>query len=379
MVNSELTPAIITLKYSSQAKCVVNGITIYHFYIECQNLRELPLDPNPRDPSEDRKPYKAMRDTLRTEPKMFSLKNLGINSIASKVTLKSNNIVELEFKPGLGVINGGHTMQAILDERLESTIDPLAKVRLEVVEFEYFDQSEVASIAQSKNLSTQIKPYSTAHYLGYFDPLIGCMQRTNADKIILYEGQDVDNPAMKGDELIVLLTMFNPNVYDTDNHPISCITGKGKVFDSWILENKNGTPSLSVLYPLTDSILDFTEYVRGTLNENCGTSLNRQKIISDYKLKEPVMQPFSGCKMSYNLPIGLIYPIFAAFRADIHIVDGKAEWIENPKLLFNRIKLKLIGHWLDAWKQDQNVTKFSRNKLLWKVLYDTVDAEKKND
>lgn len=307
---------------------------------------------------------------------MFFFKNLGINSIASKVVVsKGKNDVTIEFNPGTGVVNGGHTMKAILDVKDLQVIDPHAIVRLEVIVFDNLDKDTLTAIANSKNMTSVLKAYSKANLLGYFIPLKGYLKDDYASKIVWYEGAEVSISALKGDDIIVILNLFNIEKYNDFEHPVSSVNSKQTVFNSWENECKKGFTSLSLLYPLVNDIIELYEYVKGNCTVGVGNGLPRISPVAKKECKPPKKQPFTGIAMKYDIDTAILYPILAAFRADLEKKDGVITWIEEPKQLFDKIKRKIADGICETWSQDNSVTKMSRNKLLWRDLYRTVKID----
>ena len=111
MPTMKTTPTEVTVNVVNYSKTIIQGTIEYVFYINGQEYKELPLDANVRLPDVKAKPYKAMLETLATQPEDFFENNLGITVIAEKVTEVTKSKFKLEFPSGTGILNGGHTQK----------------------------------------------------------------------------------------------------------------------------------------------------------------------------------------------------------------------------------------------------------------------------
>ena len=112
------TPTIVEIKVEKKTEIAINDCKEYTFYINGQEYKRLPLDANVREPNISKsKPYKDMCMTLKETPEKFFENNLGISVVATRVDKISENKYKLNFASGTGILNGGHTQQAILDSK----------------------------------------------------------------------------------------------------------------------------------------------------------------------------------------------------------------------------------------------------------------------
>ena len=116
-IGNRTTPTIIEMRYMNYTEIPIKNGIEYTFYVNGDEYKELPLDANVRLPEVNKSsPYKDMCNTLENKPENFFENNLGISIIAEKVELiKTSNKAILTFTSGTGIINGGHTQQAIID------------------------------------------------------------------------------------------------------------------------------------------------------------------------------------------------------------------------------------------------------------------------
>jgi len=366
----------ITLSYFQYNVNNVNGHRVYTFFILCEDYKELPLDPNPRNPVITSAPYKDMCKTLKDEPHLFFLKNGGINAIANKVDMiKSDRKAILSFERGWGIINGGHTQLAILNSKEEFAISSEAIVRLEVIETSSMKLDVLVKIAEAKNSSASVLSSSIAHLQGHFKPIIKEMKPEYEGKIRWHEGREIDGRSISATDLISMLNMFDVDTYNNDRHPIESSNTKTKVFNEWKKSNDGPDPNskLAKIYHLTDDIIDLSEYIESTCTENLGKGFTSIKVMQDAKINGTKSTIVNGYPLRYNVPRGFLLPMLAAFRANLQTdEDGKLEWIENPKDVFDRVKKKLTDTLREYMKNHDNLNKISKDSMPWRVMYDIV-------
>lgn len=117
------TPTSVVIKVEKVTEIAINDCNEYTFYLNGQEYKKLPLDANVREPNVLKsKPYKDMCQTLRETPEKFFENNLGISVVATKVEKISDCKYRLTFASGTGILNGGHTQQAVLDSKQYSQI-----------------------------------------------------------------------------------------------------------------------------------------------------------------------------------------------------------------------------------------------------------------
>ena len=187
---SNNTPTTVVIKIEKHTEVPINGCTEHTFYVNGMEYKELPLDANVREPNVLKsKPYKDMLATLKDKPENFFENNLGISVVASKVNKLSENKYELTFNNGTGILNGGHTQQAILDSHDYPQISK-AIIKITVREKQY-SLARIAEIAAAQNSSTTVKEYSLAEKKGLFQPIKSELTTICPEKekyIIWYEG-----------------------------------------------------------------------------------------------------------------------------------------------------------------------------------------------
>ena len=255
------TPTVIAIEVFKHTEVVILDCTEHTFYINGQEYKKLPLDANVREPNiQKSKPYKEMVTTLHESPEKFFENNLGISVIASDIKrIKgSRSIYEFTFKSGTGILNGGHTQQAILDSQDSPDISKaIVKVSVRV---KNYTLDRIAEIAAAQNSSTAVKEYTLAEKKGLFIPIKKALQDNNEKHIIWWEGRAVPDSTsgMTPDDLIALLNVFNIDWYHSSynqaskSQPTNSSSSKTKAFNRW----QNDPSSFEKIYVLVNDIIE---------------------------------------------------------------------------------------------------------------------------
>ncbi len=361
-------PTTIGMNYFEHNSNTIDGVSVYTFFVRCRELYPMPLEANVRLPSDSATAYVNMRETLQKEPRMFFFKNGGINVIASSVKInKDSKYFELTFDHNYGVLNGGHTQQAIVDENDDYPIDDSAFVRIEVLEWKGQTNQQLASLAAAKNLSTNVKITSTANKKGYFDPLKKEMNQVYEKNIVWFENEETDGDEFSSTDLIAILNLFDIDTYNMSNHPLSSANGPGSVLKSWVKSCDEGNPKLLKVFPLVNDILELYEHILSTFNSGIPRGFTGRKQVKNVQTKNK-STPFTKQPLDFILPKQVLMPVLASFRADVEEFDGEYRWIIEPKYLFDKVKYDLfknVGDFMDR----NDINRLSKDPTIWTNLY----------
>lgn len=372
------TPTEVIINVEKHTSIVINGCTEYTFYVNGQEYKKMPLDANVREPNIAKsKPYKDMILTLKDNPSDFFENNLGISVVASdvdKISSKNNKEqFKLVFNSGTGILNGGHTQQAILDSQINPNIcKAIVKI---VVRKKNYSLSRIAAIAAAQNSSTAVKEYTLAEKKGLFTQIKKNMDCNYEKHIIWWEGKQVpNNMGMTPDDLIALLNVFNIDLYScrynitSKSQPTGSASNKAKVFNKW----QNEPESYMKLYPLINDIIDLSEYIKSTFYDKTGIA--RLGVIQETKgksSKKPLL--FCGKICEYSLPLQFFYPLIAAFRANVYYDSQKKKigWFHDNKELFDTHKKKLCERLISFYKTSysNNLNRAGKDPNLFEALY----------
>lgn len=212
------TPGTVVFKnieYYNACHQFAGDYKFYHIYIKCNDLRYtcLPLDANPREPTLG-DVVTSMQETLVDTPSIFHHLNNGITVIADDVRYsESDKQLEIDFKVGEGICNGGHTYFSIINMEREIPADAYVHVEIvqlpsELVGLER--KKKINDIAAKRNRNRALLPTTQADYLGYYNSFKDALGE-NKKFIVWHEGDSkaADN-AIDSAHFVRLLASIDP-------------------------------------------------------------------------------------------------------------------------------------------------------------------------
>lgn len=337
---------------------------------------------NARQPKITGQTYKIVRESLEDNDGEFHLKNKGIVIIAEDVKFNEyDKTYTVTFKKGQGIVDGGHTykiIQTVIKENknLENqyvTLDIRTGIK---------QQQMIVAIAGGLNKAVQVKDQSLFNLNNDFDWIKDILNnkefkdpnRKLADEIAWSEN---DKGKYKSPDIIALLTLFNINLYPTnqDTCPIPAYSGKANCLK--LFNNDEG--KYKYMDQILLDILDLYEFIKYPVKEHCKHNLGQLKIVNH---KENKHIPFftDMPKTKNELKLCAVYPILGAMRWFVHENDHKKlVWkydYKHVKDFCNRKMPALIemvyqtGHALQ-----HKETEIGKNKPLWQNLYSKVKAD----
>lgn len=284
------------------------------------------LEVNARESSDKGRVPKAIRETLNEKPEWFATYNRGITIVASKIHFDNKkNAVTLSFddREFHGVLDGGHTLRAILDERPEENGQD-GFCNLEI--FTGLENGEIPSVVEARNTSKQVESKSLLNLEGAFEDL-KCAIGEEKSKIIIWKENDEGQFDVR--ELIGLLTALDPNYIKEKKQPIVAYNGKAACLKRF----KDRNEDYKKLYGIAGDALEMWDAIQFCLpptNNSIGASPGSSGRFGGLigvksNLKKPRELPFIKKTTQYNIPTGYIYPVLSAFRA--MLVEAKGKWV----------------------------------------------------
>ena len=373
-IPSNNTPTKVVVKVEKSLETTILGVHEYVLYINGQEYKKLPLDANVREPEPNKsRPYKEMMGTLSDHPEYFFENNLGISVVATKVKPEAGNKFEIEFNEGTGILNGGHTQLAILNSQGNPDISR-AVVRV-TVRVKNYTTSRIAEIAAAQNSSTAVKEYSLAEKRGLFANIKKYMDPNVEKHIIWYEGREV-NKGLEPNDLIAFLNAFNIMSYSSDysqshSQPKESANSKATVFKKW--ENSDNEKDYRIIYPLVNDILKLYEMVQLKMTDY-GSGMSSLSVIRDTQGRGKELI-FSMEKCPYDIPKQMIFPVFAAFRANVYYdaANCKIGWFEDNEKLFKECNKELCNKLRQSFKASGNeLNRLTKDPAIRENLYTTL-------
>ena len=338
----------LPIPYSSQNGKIPKLGTCYVRVEELPESLQDWMKVNPRIPLIDKKTHlrgpvaKAIVDTLIDEPEMMCVRNNGITLLVEKAEhtkeTGGQGILTLTLSdPGAhGIVNGGHTFAAIREaSEHASKPDPWnATVRLHI--YEGLEAARIPDIAEGLNRSLQVNDASLANLQGTFEDIKAALNGKQGFDQIAYKQGDTEDV----DILFVLTLMGMINLSKFPNrksHPNTLFGQQKAVLQGFVEDAGKTVPTYKRILPKLHEVLVLSDLVqREAASRMSGrlkvTNSDKQNRVRSPKHKQKPAH-FAGGTIGGHIPVGWIYPMVAAFRANIDPKkwdDGEFEWLDEP-------------------------------------------------
>jgi hypothetical protein len=305
------------------------------------------MEVNPRVPSRTQKGVlsgpviKGITQTLIDDPEDMAIKNQGIyllvqDAVFTRASGGSGQLTITLADPARhGIVNGGHTYAAIRDAIDNADDEELknitrAQVRLHILQG--IEESKVAEIAEGLNRSKQVDDPSLANLQGHFDRIRDVMKGKNgADAIAYHQGSEGDVYIA---EVLVFLEMFNRERFDRKKHPHYLYSRTKSALQFYQKDLESRPSPLDLLVPRLPEILELSDMIRRETPpaaKRIGFEFGRMKAgksRAGARTNKNIPLPFLNSTMGHRVPNGWLYPMLAAFRANVRwdIPTMKFDW-----------------------------------------------------
>jgi hypothetical protein len=299
------------------------------------------MEVNPRVPNRTKKGLlsgpvsKGIISTLLDSPQDMVLKNQGIYLLVDEANYykgkdDDTGVLNVTFtdKGRHGIINGGHTYTAIREavERAEDQ-DLLALerayVRLNI--YQGIEPESVPEMAEGLNRSKQVDDPSLAHLQGEFDLVRKSMSGKMGEHDIAY------NQGGRGDvyisEILVYLSMFNTERYDSKHHPNSLYNRQALGLKHFKTDMEKDPDNELELIKMLPEFLWLGDKIR-QMTPDAAKKSGFRYFVSMSSAKQSTRLPFIGETVEHRVPNGWLFPMLAAFRANLkrNKKSGELSW-----------------------------------------------------
>lgn len=319
------------------------------------------MEVNPRVPNRSKKGIlagpvaKGILSTLQDSPADMVLKNQGIYLLVDSANFVLGNkggMLHLKFtdKGKHGIVNGGHTYAAIR-EAIETADLPELKnltnayVRLHI--FQGIEADFVPEIAEGLNRSKQVDDPSLVNLQGEFDVIRKALKGVRGENAIAYHQGDEGSIYIS--ELLVYISMFNSMRFSETYHPNGLYNRNSLGLKYFIEDMETDKKYVLQLIEKLPDILWLADAIRKATPEAAKKNnfkFGMAKIGSERAggaTQKGTYLPFLGETINYRVPNGWVYPVLAAFRANLVYENGKANWLIPVKDLLPQVINSLIS------------------------------------
>lgn len=333
------TFTIPTREYRSLPIPSLEGGKIGDCFVEVTALPDMLddfMEVNPRVPNRTQKGVlsgpvvKGIIETLTESPDDMAIKNQGIYLLVedAEFTRAQGGAGKLRITLAdptrHGIVNGGHTYAAIKDaienaDDVTRTSLERAHVRLHLLQG--IDEAKVAEIAEGLNRSKQVDDPSLANLQGHFDKIREVMGgKPGAETIAYHQGGPGD---IYITEILVKLELFNCERFDRKRHPHYLLNRSKSALEFYQGDLERRPSPTDLLVPKLPEILKLSDLIKKQTPEaakRVGFEFGRMKIgkvRAGSQTNRNIPLPFLGERMAYHVPNGWLYPMLAAFRANV--------------------------------------------------------------
>ncbi|MDM8212179.1 AIPR family protein [Mediterraneibacter glycyrrhizinilyticus] len=375
----------LTSPYKRTDKDETSLETIYYLLINMKDLPDdIPMDVNPRVPKMGTNVAKRLIKAV-VEPEtdfyinnrgiIIAAKSLSFNSAESEVTIDIGNQDDENDKFNYGILDGGHTYTAIIQNRDKIPKDIEKFVRMEVIT----NVVNITRLSDARNTSVQVSDIALFNLEDSFEDVRRAIQeQPYADKIAY---KDNENKPISISELLRLMYAFDVEKYPDDNiAPIQSYSGKAQVFKRYRDAFKSvfyksltkQLPKLVDLYDLIEREVGdkYVEY-----KKNLGVSIPRFGAVKGVEsVEKGTKTEFLENKTYYSVSSGYIYPIFGAFRSLLKIDEetGKVYWLYDPIEIWGEVGTSIVQN---TFETSSNPQLAGKDKQLWLSNYRIVETQ----
>lgn len=317
-----------------------NKKTVY-IYVNIKSLpEELSLGPNPREQNMKTLVAKKIVASLQSGEECFHLLNRGLVIHAKDIRYnpaKSMAILEIpDNDDAYGILDGGHSYRAILDNRNSLKDDQTEFVKLEII---VGADENFEKLAASRNTSVQVTDSTIAELEKRFDFVKEKIRNEPYFNNIAFK-QNEQNKDIEIVDLVKIMYAFNLKKFPDHNHVgVSAYTSSKAVMNDFLLDVKNSKESeyekISEVLPDIIELYDLIEadagvkYKEGTQQKGKYGAI---KGIDGTEGDKKYQSKFYKKDIDFRTPLGFIFPILASFKALLEKDElGKYQWIYDPK------------------------------------------------
>lgn len=375
----------LTSPYKRTEKDETSLETIYYLLINMKDLPDdIPMDVNPRVPKMGTNVAKRLIKAV-VEPEtdfyinnrgiIIAAKSLSFNSAESEVSIDIGDQNDENDKFSYGILDGGHTYTAIIQNRDKIPKDIEKYVRMEVIT----NVVNITRLSDARNTSVQVSDIALFNLEDSFEDIRRAIQeQTYADKIAY---KDNENKPISISELLRLMYAFDVEKYPDDNiAPIQSYSGKAQVFKRYKDAFKSvfyksltkQLPKLVELYDLIEREIGdkYVEY-----KKNLGVSIPRFGAVKGVEsVEKGTKTEFLQNKIYYSVSSGYIYPIFGAFRSLLKIDEetGIVYWLYDPIEIWREVGMSIVQN---TFETSSNPQLAGKDKQLWLSNYRIVETQ----
>lgn len=359
--------------------------TVYYLLVNMKEVpSDIPLDVNPRVPKMGSNVAKRLINAV-IEPEtdfyinnrgiVISAKSLSFNSSDSEVLIDLGDFDDENDRYTYGILDGGHTYTAIIQNRDKIPNDIEKYVRVEVIT----NVLNISRLSDARNTSVQVSDIALFNLEDSFEDIREIIKDEPYANKIAYK--DNEDKPINISELLRLMYAFDIVKYPDDKTaPIQSYSGKAQVFKRYkeaynTFFYKSLTKQIPILINLYDYIEKDMSNKYNDYKKNLGTSNPKFGLVKGVEsLDKTRKTTFLGNNTNYSISSGYIYPIFGAFRSLIRLDKETQEvsWLFDPIEIWNEVGSSIVQN---TFESSNNPQLAGKDKQLWLSNYRIVETQ----
>lgn len=364
-----------------------SGANLYHLETFLPFTEAVKLEKgnaNVRPPSERKKPFEDMLDTVENDPGSFHRKNRGITYLCDKFEYDNSrrrlavSIPALDpaasdgeigdDEPRFGIADGGHTFEVIrrtverLNElrELENWTEPF--VRVHFLAGETVVLGEIDQIVEALNTSSQVQQYTLDEYQNKFDGLKNALSMAGFD-INLVAFRENEEKEWDIREIVQRMACFLKERWKF-TQPTSMYRSKGKALD--LYTNDATRPEFEKLYGVVRDVITLPEFIQSQFSQGGIVKGKRFGGLRAVKsLKKPYKRPGTDYWTDHKMDLASSLPIAAAFRELLDLRGDRYEWKVDPMEVFRKSAEELYRVLATKSRTAKSVNSLGSDGELW--------------
>lgn len=334
---------------------------------------------NPREINTKTNTYREIVQTLTQDSSRFHERNRGLTIVAHEIAYDDKRreaVVELTDNKLHGVVDGAHTLNAILEAQATPPADAWpAYVFVKIITG--VDANQIAEIAGGLNTSQQVNLTSLENLRKHFAPLKAVLAGQPYAEKIGYKMNGEEPIDVR--EILYYLAVFDCVEYDDKKHPVALFGRKEGIVRSFAeqADKPKQGDSFPILISKAPDVLRLRDLIErealklpgvGRYRQGKGARVKSPKYLGNdlYFLNEVV---------DGKIPLGWLLPILAAFRANVSWdkPKGTFSWtVPIDELVASSIEKLVLGI-MDVHERENSRPEYvGRNSLAWRMSYGTV-------
>ncbi len=338
---------------------------------------------NLRPPSEKKKPFRDMVDTVENDPGSFHLKNRGIMYLCERfeydnatrrlqVSIPDLPLTERngfgDEDPRFGIADGGHTFEVIrqtvarLNELKEQDGWKEPFVRVHFLAGEAIESGEIDQVVEALNTSSQVQQYTLDEYQNKFDELKEALAKAEFDTelVAFRENEDKEWDVR---EIIQRMACFLKDRWKM-TQPTSMYRSKGKALDLYTSDSTR--PEFRKLYGVIRDVVTLPEFIQSQFSQSDLVKGKRFGGLRAVKtLKKDYTRPGTDWSTRHQMDLAGSLPIAAAFRELLELRGDRYQWRVNYKDVFKRCAEELYRILASKSRTAKSVNSLGSDTELW--------------